>query len=99
MRVTVERRLRQPRWLSVVVPVASLFVALCIAGLVLVATGHNPFSSYRRLFDAAFLSNGALDQTLIAATPLAFTGLAAGAAFRMRIFNIGAEGQLYMGAI
>jgi simple sugar transport system permease protein len=99
MRVTVERRLRQPRWLAVVVPVASLFVALCIAGLVLVATGHNPLSSYRRLFDAAFLSNGALDQTLIAATPLAFTGLAAAAAFRMRIFNIGAEGQLYMGAI
>ncbi|HKU59421.1 MAG TPA: ABC transporter permease [Gaiellaceae bacterium] len=99
MRVTVERRLRQPRWLAVVVPFASLLVALCIAGLVLVATGHNPFSSYRRLFDAAFLSNGALDQTLIAATPLAFTGLAAGAAFRMRIFNIGAEGQLYMGAI
>ncbi len=91
--------MRQPRWLAVVVPFASLLVALCIAGLVLVATGHNPFSSYRRLFDAAFLSNGALDQTLIAATPLAFTGLAAGAAFRMRIFNIGAEGQLYMGAI
>ncbi|HEX5448819.1 MAG TPA: ABC transporter permease [Gaiellaceae bacterium] len=99
VRVTVERRLQQPRWLAVVVPFASLFVALCIAGLVLVATGHNPLSSYRRLFDAAFLSNGALDQTLIAATPLAFTGLAAAAAFRMRIFNIGAEGQLYMGAI
>lgn len=99
VRVTVERRLRQPRLLAVAVPLASLAVALAIAALVLVATGHNPLASYRKLFDAAFISNGALDQTLIAATPLAFTGLAAGAAFRMRIFNIGAEGQLYMGAI
>ena len=38
-------------------------------------------------------------QTLIAATPLAFTGLAAAAAFRMKLFNIGGEGQLYIGAI
>jgi simple sugar transport system permease protein len=91
--------LRQPRWLVVAVPVASLVVAFVIAAIVLLATGHNPLTSYRQLFDAAFVSTGSLDQTLIAATPLAFTGLAAAAAFRMRIFNIGAEGQLYMGAI
>jgi len=99
MRVTVERRLRQPRWLALAVPVGSLVFAFLVAAVVLVATGHDPVSSYRQLFDAAFLSTGSLDQTLIAATPLAFTGLAAAAAFRMRIFNIGAEGQLYMGAI
>jgi simple sugar transport system permease protein len=99
LRLTVERRLRQPRWLVVAVPAASLIVAFGIAALVLVATGHNPITSYRQLFDAAFVSDGSIDQTLIAATPLAFTGLAAAAAFRMRIFNIGAEGQLYMGAI
>jgi general nucleoside transport system permease protein len=51
------------------------------------------------VLDAAFVSPGAIGQTLIAATPLAFTGLAAAAAFRMRLFNIGAEGQLYVGAI
>ena len=99
MRFTVERRLRQPRWLTFAVPVGSLVFAFLVAAVVLVATGHDPVSSYRQLFDAAFLSKGSLDQTLIAATPLAFTGLAAAAAFRMRIFNIGAEGQLYMGAI
>src|SRR4051812_50176854 len=68
-------------------------------GIVLEATGHDALSSYRKLIDAAFLNSGALGQTLIAATPLAFTGLAAAAAFRMRLFNIGAEGQLYIGAI
>jgi ABC-type uncharacterized transport system permease subunit len=73
--------------------------AFFASGIVLAATGHDALSSYRQIFDAAFVSTGALSQTLTAATPLAFTGLAAAAAFRMRLFNIGAEGQLYMGAI
>jgi simple sugar transport system permease protein len=81
------------------VPAASLVFAFFASGLVLLATGHDPLSSYRRLFDAAFVSRGALGNTLVSATPLAFTGLAAAAAFRMRLFNIGGEGQLYVGAI
>ena len=99
MSVRIERRLEQPRWLMVAVPAASLVFAFLASGIVLQATGHSALSSYRKIFDAAFLSNGALGQTLIAATPLAFTGLAAAAAFRMRLFNIGGEGQLYIGAI
>ena len=99
MRLTIERRLDQPRWLTAVVPVVSVVAALVVAGVVLLVTGHNPFSTYRKLFDAAFVQTGSIGQTLIAATPLAFTGLAAAVAFRMRLYNIGAEGQLYMGAI
>src|SRR5256885_8537369 len=96
---TIHRRLRQPRWLSVVVPIGSLVVAFLAAAVVLAATGHAPVHTYRRLFDAAFLGKGALSDTVVSATPLAFTGLAAAAAFRMNLFNIGAEGQLYFGAI
>jgi general nucleoside transport system permease protein len=81
------------------VPVASIVLAFFAAGLVLLATGHDPLSAYRQLFDAAFLNPGALGQTLVSATPLAFTGLATAAAFRMRLFNIGGEGQLLIGAI
>ncbi|HET8894284.1 MAG TPA: ABC transporter permease [Gaiellaceae bacterium] len=95
----IERRLRQPRWLLVAVPAGSLVFAFFASGLVLLATGHDALRSYRQIFDAAFLNSGALGQTLTQATPLAFTGLAAAAAFRMRLFNIGAEGQLFMGAI
>jgi simple sugar transport system permease protein len=95
----IERRLRQPRWLLVAVPAVSLVFAFFASGLVLLATGHDPLPAYRKLFDAAFVSTGALDQTLVTATPLAFTGLAAAAAFRMRLFNIGGEGQLLIGAI
>ena len=95
----IERRLAQPRWLSVVVPACSLAVAFVAIAVVLLVTGHAPLPTFRRLFDAAFLDDGALTNTLVSATPLAFTGLAAAVAFRMRLFNIGAEGQLYLGAI
>jgi len=97
--VRIERRLKQPRWLIVAVPAGSLVFAFFASGIVLQSTGHDALSSYRKIIDAAFLSNGALGQTFISATPLAFTGLAAAAAFRMRLFNIGGEGQLYIGAI
>jgi len=99
MRVTFERRLSQPWWLSVAVPVGSLVVAFVIAGVVLLATGINPLSTYRELFNAGFIQTGSLSQTLISATPLAFTGLAAAAAFPKNLNNIRAEGQMYMGAI
>jgi simple sugar transport system permease protein len=97
--IRVERRLRQPRWLTVAVPLGSLAVAFFLAGIVLLLTGHDPIATYRRLFDAAFLADGAMSATIVSATPLAFTGLCAAAAFRMNLFNIGGEGQLYMGAI
>jgi ABC-type uncharacterized transport system permease subunit len=97
--IRIERRLDQPRWLSVAVPVLSIAVAFLFAAIVLLATHHPPLHTFRRLFDAAFLANGALTETVVAATPLAFTGLAAAVAFRMKLFNIGGEGQLYAGAI
>ena len=99
IRIRIERRLTQPRWLPVAVPAGSLVVAFVAAGLVLLATGHDPLHSYRLIFDAAFVDRGAIGQTLVSATPLAFTGLAAAAAFRMKLYNIGAEGQLFIGAI
>ena len=94
-----ERRLDQPRWLSVLVPIASMVVAFALMAVVLLATGHNPLSTYRRLFDSAFFADGALTSTLVFCTPIIFTGLAAAAAFRMQLYNIGGEGQFYFGAI
>ncbi|MDP9258834.1 MAG: ABC transporter permease [Actinomycetota bacterium] len=95
----IERRDSTPRWLQLAVPLGSIAVALVVSAIVMLATGHNPLHAYRRLFEAAFTDPGALSNTLTAATPLCFTGLAAAVAFRVGLFNIGAEGQLYMGAI
>jgi general nucleoside transport system permease protein len=97
--VRIERRLDHPRWLALAVPVGSIVVAFAIIAVILALTGHDPGSTYRRLFDAAFFANGSLTSTLIYATPILFTGLAAAAAFKMRLFNIGGEGQFYIGAI
>ncbi len=70
-----------------------------LIAILLLATGRDPASTYKDLFEAAFTAPGALSQTLTGATPILFTGLAAAAAFRMNLFNIGGEGQLYFGAI
>ena len=94
-----ERRLEQPRWLLVAVPVGSILLAFVLMAFVLLLTGHNPGSTYRRMFDSAFFADGALTSTLVFCTPLVFTGLAAAAAFRMQLYNIGGEGQFYWGAI
>ena len=97
--ITVERRLRQPRWLSFAVPFLSVLVAFALIAIVLAATGHDPWRTYRRTFTAAFEGSAAWNDTLTLATPMIFTGLAAAVAFRMQLFNIGAEGQLYIGAL
>jgi general nucleoside transport system permease protein len=97
--ITIERRLRQPRWLTFAVPFFSVAVAFLLIALVLVITGHDPIRTYRRTFTAAFDGSAAWNDTLTLATPLVFTGLAAAVAFRMQLFNIGAEGQLYLGAL
>ncbi len=95
----IERRLTTPRWLALAVPVASLVAAFAAVGVVLVVAGKDPIATYARLFDRGFIAPGALTSTLVTATPLLFTGLAAAAAFKMRLWNIGGEGQLYLGAV
>ncbi|HVW90634.1 MAG TPA: ABC transporter permease [Gaiellaceae bacterium] len=95
----IERRLVEPRWLSVAVPVGSIVVAFAVMTIVLLATHHPPGHTFSRLLDTGFGSVFALNQTFVSATPLLFTGLCAAVAFRMQLFNIGGEGQLYAGAI
>jgi simple sugar transport system permease protein len=97
--IRIERRLSQPRWLGVAVPLGSLLVAFGVMTVVLLVTGHAPGHTFSRLIDTGFGSKSALNGTLISATPLLFTGLCAAVAFRMQLFNIGGEGQLYAGAI
>ena len=97
--IRVERRLTQPRWLTLAVPVGSIVVAIGVMTLVLLATHHAPGHTFRRIFDSAFSNERALNATFVSMTPLLFTGLCAAIAFRMQLFNIGGEGQLYVGAI
>lgn len=97
--IRIERRLTEARWLLVAVPVGSVIGAFVLSGIILLLTGHDPMATDQRLIDRGFLAEGALGATLSTATPLLLTGLAAAAAFRMQTWNIGAEGQLYLGAV
>jgi general nucleoside transport system permease protein len=97
--IRVERRLAQPRWLSLVVPVGSVVVAFGVMTIVLLLTHHSPGQTFRRIYDTGFSGSQSLNGTFVSATPLLFTGLCAAVAFRMQLFNIGGEGQLYVGAI
>jgi simple sugar transport system permease protein len=97
--VRVERRPGTPTWLRICAPVAALGCALIIVAVLLAAVGNNPFATYQKMFDVAFVNPGAFTSTLVNATPLLFTGLCAVVTFRMRVYNIGGEGQLYAGAI
>lgn len=78
------------------VPVA---IALVVAGVVLAATGRNPFDIYARLIVEAFGSLSRIDATLAAATPLLFTALAAAFAYRAGVFTVGVEGSFVMGGL
>src|SRR5262249_62225011 len=87
VRVRFERRLTQPRWLSLAVPAGSLLFAFVVAGIVLLVTGHNPLSTYRQLFNAAFIQTGSLHPTARTTTPLMVTRLPAPAPLRLPPFT------------
>ncbi len=97
--VRIQPRLSTPRWLKPVVFGAAVVLALILTSFLLLATGHSPGTTFSHMIEASVTQKGAFSGTLASATPLLFTGLAAAFAFRMRLFNIGGEGQLYVGAI
>jgi len=97
--IRLESRGKPPMWVSVAVPFGSILLAMVVGGIVLVISGNNPLTTYQNIVQASITQPGAFEQTLISMTPLLFTGLAAAVAFRMRVWNIGGEGQLYMGAV
>ncbi|MBS0564856.1 MAG: ABC transporter permease [Proteobacteria bacterium] len=78
---------------------AVMLLALALCGLLLRAAGADPGTALAALVRGAFGSLNAATETLVRATPLIFTGLAAATAFRARVWNIGAEGQVFAGAI
>ncbi len=97
--IIVEPRGLATRRLTLLVPVLSVVTALIVGAVFLSLTGNNPWDVYVKMFDTAFGSSRGFSETLISATPLILTGVAAAVAFKMLVWNIGAEGQLLVGAI
>ena len=88
-----------PWWLTLSVPLAAVAVSLLLASVLIVWSGESIAAGLSAIAVGAFGSTFALTETLSRAIPLTLTGLAAAFAFRARFWNIGAEGQLYAGAL
>jgi general nucleoside transport system permease protein len=95
----LERRAEISRATLLAAPVIAIAFTLAICALLVAWAGAPITRTYALLFEGGFGSRFALTETLTRATPLIFTGLAAAVAFRARFYNIGAEGQLYLGAL
>ncbi len=95
----IEPRESPGRLLTLGVPVLSALVALALAAIPLALAGAPVGRAYLEMYRGVFGSVFAASEMLTRATPLIFTGLAAALAFRARLWNIGAEGQLYLGAM
>ena len=95
----LEARAQYSRTALVVAPFAAIAFTLGIAMLLVAWAGAPVGETYALMFDGAFGSRFAWSETLTRATPLMLTGLSAAVAFRARLWNIGAEGQLYAGAL
>jgi simple sugar transport system permease protein len=95
----IERR-REPRPTARLIGLgAALAGAMVVCSILFVAAGADPLKAFAALAKGSFGSLRASGETLVKATPLILTGLAACVAFRARIWNIGAEGQVFAGAM
>ena len=89
-----------PRWATgFVLPILNLMSALLVAGLVIHLLGESPSESLRILVDSAILDPEGLGYTLFYASTFIFAGLAVSIAMQAGLFNIGAEGQMYVGGL
>ncbi len=89
-----------PGWISYgVIPLINLVIAFFFSGLVVWLIGENPFEALKYLIDGALGRGDAIGFTLFYTTSFIFTGLSVAVAFHAGLFNIGAEGQAYVGGL
>jgi general nucleoside transport system permease protein len=85
--------------LAILLPILNIGAAFLCAGLVVLAIGENPFNALGVLIDGAFGGSDVIGYTLYYATDYIFAGLAVALAFHGGLFNIGADGQAYLGGL
>ena len=88
-----------PALVSVAGPVVGTILGLLIGAALIMIAGADPIASYKTMLLGAFGGKRQITETLLKTTPLLLIGLGLAAAFRARVWNIGGEGQYYMGAL
>ncbi len=98
MRIRFEKRDYRSKRIAILVPIISLLVSFLLGAIVLGFSHANPLQTYGAMIKGAFGSQMKLQYTLVKAIPLLLCGLSVGIAFRLKFWNIGAEGQ-YVGGV
>ena len=89
-----------PRWVDIgLIPLINITAAFLVSGLVILAIGENPIEALTVMLRGAFGYQEGLGYTLYYTTNFIFTGLAVAVAFHAGLFNIGGEGQAYIGGL
>jgi ABC-type uncharacterized transport system permease subunit len=98
-RLRFERRLVPSRSSQVAASLIALLIAFLVGVVVFAAVGADPLLAYRMMVSGAFGSRYAIEETLVKTTPLLLIALGLSVAYRARLWNLGGEGQFYLGAI
>ncbi len=99
MRFLFEKRKSTSVPALILVPIVSFLVSLVLTAVLLGVFGANPFRTFAAMAVGAFGSSHGFAETLVKAIPLMLTGLGVAIAFKIKFWNIGAEGQLTMGGV
>ena len=95
----MQKRFSAAQILDEMLPLVAVMGALVIGAIILVLLEANPLEAYRVMITGAFANKNGLADTLVKATPLLLVGLGIVIAYRAKVVNIGAEGQLIVGAL
>jgi ABC-type uncharacterized transport system permease subunit len=90
---------RNPQLWTIAVSGLGIVLAFLVGGLLVLIAGGHPVAAFRSMFSGSLGSGFSIGELLVTATPLLIIGLGLALAFRGRVYNIGAEGQLFVGAL
>ena len=99
MRIYLQRRPPLPWWGIALLPIAAVLLSILFSSLLIAISGVDIFNAWYLILTHSLGSRFAFLETLVKMAPLVFTGLAVSVAFKASFWNIGAEGQLYVGAL
>jgi simple sugar transport system permease protein len=97
--VDLEARTEVPRWMAYGTPVFTVLAALSVSAVALAALDVDPIAAYEIMFVQTLTTEFGLTETIAKGVPLIFTGLAVYLPLKAQLWNIGAEGQLFIGAV
>ena len=97
MRIDLQPRTTQQRWLDVAAPVVAFAAALLIGGLIVAIEGHSPLEAFDVYFVEPLIQGWSLQEIAVKASPLIIMAIGLSFCFRANLWNIGAEGQFIAG--